>query len=162
MVPVWEEQCGRTSWETAWACDPMLLILCGMSATSEEALKIYDEIDANEPANEPANCYYPSTEFPFFGKRLLELQQFIKQLQPKNVKALLNDRRDVAAWYTLWNNQVSVDTLLWFTNHTKVCIGSNYIRYNNHFLDATFPHPPGLASFTCHATATTRSSNLKY
>jgi hypothetical protein len=104
-IPVWEEQCGRTSWETTWACDPMLLILCGKSATSEEARKIYDEIDANEPAN----CYNANTEFPFFGNRLLELQQFIKQHQPQNVRALLTDRRDVAAWYTLWNNQVGIE-----------------------------------------------------
>jgi hypothetical protein len=159
MVPVWEEQRGRTSWEMTWACDPMLLILCSKSATSEEARKIYDEIDADEPAN----CYDPSTQFPFFGKRLLELQQFVKQHQPQNVRALLNDRRDVAAWYTLWNNQVSVDFLLRFPNHTKVCIGSYYIRYNNHFLDGTFTHLPGMASDTYQATAATRSrpSNLK-
>jgi hypothetical protein len=112
MVPVWEEQRGRTSWEMTWAGDPMLLILCGQSAISEEARKIYDEIDANEPAN----CYDPHTQFPFFGKRLLELQQFIKQHQPQNVRALLNDRRDVASWYILWNNQVSVDLLVRLTN----------------------------------------------
>jgi hypothetical protein len=82
----------------------MLLILCGKSATSEEARKIYDEIDGNEPAN----CYDPNTQFPFFRKRLLELQQFVKQHQPQNVRALLNDRRDVAAWYILWNNQVLI------------------------------------------------------
>jgi hypothetical protein len=152
MIPVWEEQRGRASWETTWACDPMLLILCGKSATSEEARKIYDEIDANEPHH----CYNPSIEFPFFGKRLLELQQFVKQHQPQNVRALLNDRRDVAAWYTLWNNQVSVDFLIRFTSHTKVCIGSYYFRYNNHFLDATFPHRPGMASDTCQATAATK------
>jgi len=86
----------------------MLLILCGKSATSEEARMIYDEIDASEPHN----CYNPNIAFRFFGKRLLELQQFVKHHQPQNVRALLNDRRDVAAWYTLWNNQVSVDFLV--------------------------------------------------
>jgi hypothetical protein len=153
MVPVWEEQRGRASWETTWACDPMLLILCGKSATSEEARKIYDEIDANEPAN----CYDLNTEFPFFRKRLLELQQFIKQHQPQNVRALLNDRRDVAAWYTIWNSQVSVDFLLRFTGHTKACTGSYNIRYNNHFLDGALPRLAGMASDTCQATAATRS-----
>ena len=165
MVPVWEERRGRTSWETTWACDPMLLILCGKSATSEEARKIYDEIGANEPDSASLPITTMQTqEFPFFGKRLLELQQFIRHHQPQNVRALLNDRRDVAAWYTLWNNQVSVDFLLRFTTHTNVSIGSHYIRYNNYFLDATFRHPPGMASDTCQATATTRSrsSNLKY
>ena len=157
MVPVWEEQRGRTSWETTWACDPMLLILCGKSATSEEARKIYDEIDANEPHN----CYNPNTEFPFFGKRLLELQQFIRQHQPQNIRALLTDRRDVAAWYALWNNQVSVDFLVRFTNHAKACIGSYHIRYSNHFPNDTFPHRPDMASDTCQATTGTRSRFLQ-
>jgi hypothetical protein len=163
MAPVWEEQRGRTSWETSWACDPMLLILCGKSATSEEARKIYDEIDANEPSNGPSD-YYNLADFPFFGKRLLELQQFIRLYQPQNVRALLNDRRDVAAWYSLWNNQVSVDFFIRFTTHTKVCIGSYSLCYNYHIIDATFRHPPGIPSDTCQATATTRSrsSNLKY
>jgi len=107
MVPVWGDLRGRSSWETTWDCDPMLHILCGKSATSEEARKIYEEIDANEPNN----YYNPNTEFPFFGKRLLELQEFIKHHQPQNVKALLNDRRDIAAWYTLWNNQASLELL---------------------------------------------------
>lgn len=126
--------------------------------TSEEARKIYDAIDANEPHN----CYNPNTEFPFLGKRLLELQQFIRHHQPQNVRALLNDRRDVAAWYTAWNNQVSVDFLVRFANHTRACIGSDYIRHNNHFLDATFPHCPGMTRDTCQATAAkrSRSSNL--
>lgn len=104
MVPVWEEQRGRSSWETTWDSDPMLHVLCGQSSNDEEARKIYDEIDANEPAS----YYNPHTEFPFFGKRLLELQQFIKQHQPHTVRSLLNDRRDLSAWYNLWNTQVLI------------------------------------------------------
>jgi hypothetical protein len=104
MAPVWEEQRGRSSWETSWDCDPLLLVLCGRSCTDEEARQVYDDIDANEPAN----YYDPNTEFPFFGKRLLELQQLIKQYQPQDVRSLLNDRRDVAAWYTLRTNQVRI------------------------------------------------------
>lgn len=63
---------------------------------------IYDEINANEPIEH----YNPHREFPFFGNRLLELQQFVQKIQPTNVKSLFSDRRDVAAWYNLWNNQV--------------------------------------------------------
>jgi len=63
---------------------------------SEEARVRYEEIDANQ-----ATTYYdPRSQFPFFGNRLVELQKFVNQHQPKNVKDLLNDRRDVAAWYT--------------------------------------------------------------
>lgn len=104
MEPVWQEQRGRSSWETTWDCDPMLYVLCGKSPTDEEARQVYEEVEANEPGN----YYDPHTEFPFFGKRLLELQQFIQQYEPHNVRSLLNDRRDYAAWYTLWNNQLLI------------------------------------------------------
>lgn len=87
--------------ETAIIWDPLLQTLCGKSESSEEAQRIYDDLDASDPAKT-----YPYSEFPFFGKRLIELQKFVEKHQPGNVRALLNDRRDVAAWYQLWNNQV--------------------------------------------------------
>jgi len=90
--------------ESSWFSDPLLYILCGKSCTSDESRHIYNDIGADEPAN----YYNPQTEFPFFGIRLLELQQFVKQHQPQTVRSLLNDRRDVAAWWTLWNNQLLV------------------------------------------------------
>jgi hypothetical protein len=93
---------GHTPLELSWDCDPMLLILCGRSSTTEEARQIYDEIDANPPKSH----YDPNMEFPFFGKRLLELQRFINQHQPQNIRSLLNDRRDVSVWYTVWSSQV--------------------------------------------------------
>ncbi|KAI9767663.1 MAG: hypothetical protein M1840_005534 [Geoglossum simile] len=94
---------GQTFWEATWDCDPMLLTLCGKSATSGEAKQIYDDINAGYPAS----YYDPNTEFPFFGKRLLELQQFIKRQKPQDLRALLRDRRDVSVWYGVWSNQVS-------------------------------------------------------
>jgi hypothetical protein len=99
MVATWEQD---NPGDTAWASDPLLMTLCGKSATSEEAERIYDDIEANEPAT----YYDPRSEFPFLGKKLMELQRFVKQHQPQNVRSLLSDRRDVAAWYTLWSNQV--------------------------------------------------------
>jgi len=95
---------GQTFGETTWDCDPMLLILCGKSSASKEAKQIYDDIDADEPAS-----YYDSNmKFPFFGRRLLELQQFIRQHQPQNIRSLLHDRRDVSVWYTVWSNQLLI------------------------------------------------------
>ena len=82
----------------------MLSVLCGKSCTDEEARHVYEDLDVNEPSN----YYDPQTEFPFFGRRILELQQLIKQYQPQDVRALWNDRRDVAAWYNLRTNQVRV------------------------------------------------------
>jgi hypothetical protein len=105
---VWEEQRDRSSWEPSWNCDPMLHVLCGQSSSDEEARKIYDEINVNEPAS----YYNPHTEFPFFGKRLVELQQFTKQHQPQTMRSLLNDRRDISSWYSLWNNQVSLQEVM--------------------------------------------------
>ncbi|KAI9785982.1 MAG: hypothetical protein M1839_008248 [Geoglossum umbratile] len=95
---------GHTSLELSWDCDPMLLILCGRSSTTEGARQIYDEIDANPPKSH----YDPNIEFPFFGKRLLELQRFINLHQPQNIRSLLHDRRDVSVWYTVWSSQVLI------------------------------------------------------
>jgi len=91
------------------ACDPLLLVLCGQSSTSPEARNIYDEIDRRRDTtlNEQTTYCNPDT-FPFFGKRLLELQQFDKQHQPQTVSQLLGDKRDVGAWFLLWNNQLLV------------------------------------------------------
>lgn len=89
--------------ETAIIWDPLLSTVCGQSASSEDAQSIYDDFEPGEPAKA-----YPYAEFPFFGRRLIALQEFVNQHQPQNVRALLNDRRDVAAWYTLWSNQVLV------------------------------------------------------
>lgn len=93
---------------SSWSSDPLLHTLCGKSCLSEEAQAVYEDIEANEPIE-----HYPHSEFPFFGKRLLELQQFVQQYQPQNVRSLLNDRRNVAAWYNLWNNQVCICTCLY-------------------------------------------------
>ncbi len=105
MFPAWEDRPQSSSdpaWEPNWDCDPLLHIICGRSAETPETRKIYEDVDANEPTNN----YVPHANFRFFGQRFLDLQDFIDQHQPRNVRGLLNDRRDVAAWYTLWNNQV--------------------------------------------------------
>ena len=90
--------------DTAMIWDPLLHTLCAKRA--EHAQSIYDDIAAIE-ASEPPKAY-PCAEFPFFGRRLIALQEFVDQHQPQNVRSLLSDRRDVATWYTLWNNQVSL------------------------------------------------------
>ncbi|KAG4441575.1 hypothetical protein IFR05_002960 [Cadophora sp. M221] len=101
IMTTMEEQ--EVSGDLPFVWDPLLHTLCGKSSSSEEAQRIYDDIEASESAKT-----YPYAEFPFFGKRLIALQEFVKQHQPQNVRSLLNDRRDVAAWYTLWNNQILV------------------------------------------------------
>ena len=129
MGPLVEEQRGRSSWETTWDCDPLLSVLCGRSYNDEESRKIYEEIDANEPAE----FYYADSDFPYFGKRLLEVQQLVKQYQPQDVRSLLNDRRDVAAWYDLKLNQVFLLVpCLISTRHTyEMLAGCDFcVRHN--------------------------------
>lgn len=103
-----QEQNGIGSSESSWVSDPMLEILCCKSSSLPAARRIYDEIDASEPAS----SYEPNTEFPFFGRRLLELACYVKQHQPRNLKALLSDRRDLNSWWNRWANQVSESRLL--------------------------------------------------
>jgi uncharacterized membrane protein YqjE len=96
-----EEQ--QVAGDTGMIWDPLLYTLCAKSPLSKDAQSIYEEIVASEPAKA-----YPCAEFPFFGRRLIALQEFVNQHQPQNVRSLLSDRRDVAAWYTLWSNQILV------------------------------------------------------
>lgn len=88
---------------TSWACDPLLRVLCGQSSSSTEARYIYEELDNNQPTT-----YYTLDEFPFFGKRLMELAEFDNQHQPQTVMSLLNDRRDIAARFNLRSTQLLV------------------------------------------------------
>jgi len=90
-----------------WACsdkhsddaDPLLSILCSESYDSPEAQKIYEYIDASE---ELSPYYYPDSDFPFLGRRILDLQAFVGGRNPHNWKGLWNDRRNIALWWTFW------------------------------------------------------------
>jgi len=93
----------RSLWRSSFRLGSIAAYSLREEPSSEEAQRIYEDIEASEAAKT-----YPYAEFPFFGKRLIALQEFVKQHQPQNVRSLLNDRRDVAAWYTLWNNQILV------------------------------------------------------
>jgi len=90
--------------ETTWACDPLLFTLCGTSSSCEESRGLYDDLGILPQAN----CYNPASEFPFFGKRLMALQQLVKQNPPQNIMGLINDRRDKAAWFAFISNQLLV------------------------------------------------------
>jgi len=152
MMPVWEEQRGRSSWETTWDCDPLIQTLCGKSSLDSEARKLYEELRLCEPTN----SYDLHDQFPFFGKRLVELQQFMKQHQPQTVRSLLSDRRDVAAWYTLWNNQVRfIARVLYCYAYRE--IGRDCVYYHHHIPYVSFPVFPSMASYTCKRTNSPRS-----
>ena len=59
-----------------WASDPLLAMLCGTHDT-DTTRSFYDELDAGEPRTN-----YLLADFPYFGKRLLEVQEFVRTLHP--------------------------------------------------------------------------------
>jgi hypothetical protein len=58
--------------------DPLLPILCGQSWESPDARQIFELIEAEVPAT----CYGPLAEYPFFGKRLLDIQRYVRAHHP--------------------------------------------------------------------------------
>jgi hypothetical protein len=93
--------------EDHWDCsdrqsndgDPMLRTLCGSSYTSPKAIQIYQAIDASDDV---LAYYYPDNDFPFLGRRILNLQAYVSGRNPHNWRALWHDRRNVAFWWTFW------------------------------------------------------------
>ncbi|KAH8704213.1 hypothetical protein BGW36DRAFT_355585 [Talaromyces proteolyticus] len=75
--------------------DPLLYRLCG-SDWSNECL--YDELDAPHIRT----VYSTMSDFPFFGQRLIELQEYVLSQSPDNFTTLWRDRRDITTFYTLW------------------------------------------------------------
>jgi hypothetical protein len=80
--------------------DPLLSLLCGMAWDSPEAIRLYTELEADE--KEDVSAYYSADDFPFLGKRLLELQSFSQGQHPYDWKVLWHDRRNVTTWWTFW------------------------------------------------------------
>lgn len=93
----WPAHWPRSSPNALDDADPLLQTLCGTSATSPAARALYAEIDA-----EDASPYYYPDSFPFLGRRILDLQTFVKGRHPTNWRALWSDRRNVAYWWTFW------------------------------------------------------------
>ncbi len=93
--------------EDGWDCsdkqsddrDPMLRILCCSSYKSPSARRIYQEIAVSDDVSP---YYYPDSDFPFLGRRILNLQAFVSGRNPHNWRALWHDRRNVAFWWTFW------------------------------------------------------------
>lgn len=77
--------------------DPLLPILCGSNSEGPLAAQLYEDIDA-----EISQPYYVSDSFPFFSKKLLIIQGFIKQHRPHTLSSVWHDDRDEASWWSLW------------------------------------------------------------
>jgi len=81
--------------------DPLLVILCGERWNRPRALRVYQQIDDGEEMGDVSNCYH-STDFPYLGERLLQLQRYVTAQQPYGWAALWRDRRNASTWWTFW------------------------------------------------------------
>jgi len=73
-------------------------VLCGAAWTSHDASALYGAIGAQDDSP----YYYSDSDFRFFGRRILDLQAFVKGRNPHSVRALWHDRRNIAFWWTFW------------------------------------------------------------
>jgi hypothetical protein len=96
-----------SQWQSGWdsnpddpkpPVDPLLITLGSQSWESDEARQIYDEIGASAPASP----YSPTTDFVFFGKRLLEIQNYVRERRSNSIWALWFDTRNLQWWWTFW------------------------------------------------------------
>ena len=117
--------------------DPLFPLLTTRSpTTTREAADIYDVLDAPDPGLQ--HC--PMADFPFFGRRLGEVQDYVRGCHPTTFLGIWNDKRDALAWWTIWvcflNFLVSIYfiiiwcfrclfILLYFNSSPLLCIKSN-------------------------------------
>lgn len=77
--------------------DPLLDAICGQHCEGEDARSIWDEIGADEPSS-----HYSPSDFIFLGKRLLNVQRYVKGHKPRGFVSLWFDQRDPSNWWNLW------------------------------------------------------------
>jgi hypothetical protein len=118
-----------TRWQNDWKstpnaskppADPILLILGSQSWESDEARQIYDEIGANDPASH----YSPTVDFVFFGRRLLDLQNYVRSHSSQSILGLWSDRRSEQGWWTFWVGDNLFQALA--TNSYRKALGCHY------------------------------------
>ncbi|KAN0114719.1 hypothetical protein V8E51_004263 [Hyaloscypha variabilis] len=78
--------------------DPLLPALCGSNwESNDQAKHVYKSLGADDPSP-----LLPSTQFPFLGQRLLDLQMYVKRHKPHDFRSLWHDKRDSLSWWTFW------------------------------------------------------------
>lgn len=82
--------------------DPLLPLLCGQSCESPDARQIYVLIEADEPARR----YDPLDGFPFFGKRMLVIQRYVRAHHPSMPYANWQNKSSTSATWTDWFRNV--------------------------------------------------------
>jgi hypothetical protein len=75
--------------------DPLLKELCSQPCRRQI---LYEQIDAPRVKA----VYKVQEDFPNLGERLLELQDFVEQQNPRDLRTLWYDRRDILRFHTYW------------------------------------------------------------
>ncbi|KAH8591674.1 hypothetical protein B0O99DRAFT_654337 [Bisporella sp. PMI_857] len=75
--------------------DPLLKSLCGKSYNKQG---FYSTFEVGEAKAQ----YTASADFPLLGQRLLDLQKYMNERNPSDLRTLWYDRRDVLRFYTFW------------------------------------------------------------
>ena len=83
--------------------DPLLQQLCSQSWDTSDLYCFYMEISSDDPSAQ----YSPSSDFPFFGRRLLDLQAYVKTYRPSSFWALWYDQRNEGWWWAFWVSDLS-------------------------------------------------------
>lgn len=84
---------------TGLADDSLLRRLCCADCTHEP---FFDEIGAADVRS----VYSAQTDFPFFGDRLIALQEYVRLLEPMDLRSLYYDRRDLGKFMNVWTTMV--------------------------------------------------------
>ncbi|KAH8602775.1 hypothetical protein B0O99DRAFT_9320 [Bisporella sp. PMI_857] len=78
--------------------DPLLPRLCGQLWNTDEVRAIYDEIEADDALHQ----YSSQADFPFLGRSLLALQEYVEGHEPRTFKELWHDGRNTERWWESW------------------------------------------------------------
>jgi hypothetical protein len=78
--------------------DPLLPILCSHPPSDPHITAFYDEL--SEPSSPEA--YYMPHAFPFFAKKILILQGYVREQNPHDWKTLWHDHRNKSNWWQFW------------------------------------------------------------
>lgn len=94
---VWENLTGRSRASLSWedVSDPRLQALCTCDVGEEQ---LYDDLELPDARS----VYSAQLDFPYFGQRLIAIQEYIKLVQPYDLQTLWYDRRDANRFYTIW------------------------------------------------------------
>ena len=90
-------QSKEAEWKDQGQYDPLLETLCTKGRDCSDVMDLLEEIQAGKE-----RAYFSVDEYPFLGERLATLHTLSLLQNPRSIKRLWNDRRNLTAWFALW------------------------------------------------------------